>query len=312
VLVTALDTSDDALLRLLQALRERDYAFVTPTPATHARVVARPEKRRAQTLRDVFGWSRPFEPAVVGPQLVELMQAGGVLEQTAEGLVSAVRVSALDDRLLLHSAYPTDAADAVFFGPDSYRFAAFIQAELAPAPGGVIVDVGAGTGAGGLVAAARRPDARLVLTDVNPKALRLARINAAFAGVDAECRETSGLDGVDGDLDVVIANPPYMMDEGARAYRDGGALHGGALSLAWARAAARRLRPGGRLLLYTGSAIVEGRDHLREAIGGALAAEGLQWSWRELDPDVFGEELERPAYADVERIAAVGLTALRP
>jgi hypothetical protein len=28
--------------------------------------------------------------------------------------------------------------------------------------------------------------------------------------------------------------------------------------------------------------------------------------WRELDPDIFGEELGKPAYDDVERIAAIG------
>jgi len=34
--------------------------------------------------------------------------------------------------------------------------------------------------------------------------------------------------------------------------------------------------------------------------------------YRELDPDVFGEELERPAYARVERIAVIGLDVVKP
>jgi hypothetical protein len=33
--------------------------------------------------------------------------------------------------------------------------------------------------------------------------------------------------------------------------------------------------------------------------------------YEEIDPDVFGEELERPAYAHVDRIAAVGLTVIK-
>jgi hypothetical protein len=37
----------------------------------------------------------------------------------------------------------------------------------------------------------------------------------------------------------------------------------------------------------------------------------LDWSYTEIDPDVFGEELEQTAYAHVERIAAVGLTVTR-
>jgi hypothetical protein len=34
----------------------------------------------------------------------------------------------------------------------------------------------------------------------------------------------------------------------------------------------------------------------------------MRWSYAEVDPDVFGEELETPAYADADRIAAVVLT----
>jgi hypothetical protein len=33
--------------------------------------------------------------------------------------------------------------------------------------------------------------------------------------------------------------------------------------------------------------------------------------YRELDPDIFGEELEKQAYADVERIAAVAAIATK-
>jgi hypothetical protein len=96
------------------------------------------------------------------------------------------------------------------------------------------------------------------------------------------------------------------MDEGDRTYRHGGDLHGARLSLDWTLAAARRLEPGGRMLLYTGSAIVGGRDALRETLERTLPDLGCTLRYREIDPDVFGEELEKPAYAEVERIAVVG------
>ncbi|MGH8462790.1 MAG: SAM-dependent methyltransferase, partial [Pseudomonas sp.] len=35
------------------------------------------------------------------------------------------------------------------------------------------------------------------------------------------------------------------------------------------------------------------------------------WRYRELDPDVFGEQLSEPGYQQVERIAAVTLTVTR-
>jgi hypothetical protein len=61
------DSSDDALLQLVSALRDLGYRFVTPTPKTHERVNARPENDWAKHVRDVFGWSRPFQPQVCHP-----------------------------------------------------------------------------------------------------------------------------------------------------------------------------------------------------------------------------------------------------
>ncbi len=307
-------TQDDALVALLRALNGRAYHFVTPTPATHARVLARPGRRRARTLADALGWSLPFEPGGLDAEVEALLRDGGALEETGDGLKSLLRVSSLDGGLYLHSAYPTEAEDAVFFGPDSYRFAAFIAEQLKPPiPDPVrIVDIGAGSGVGALTAARLRPHARLTLTDVNPQALRLARLNAIVAGVEVETLETSGLQAVEGPLDLVLANPPYIADDGGgRDYRDGGDMHGARLSLDMAREAAERLAPGGRLLLYTGSAIVDGRDALHEALKPAMAEAGCRLSYRELDPDVFGEELDKPAYAQVDRIALVGAVAVK-
>ena len=42
-----------------------------------------------------------------------------------------------------------------------------------------------------------------------------------------------------------------------------------------------------------------------------LERAGCPFSYREIDPDVFGEELDAPAYAHAERIAAVALVASR-
>lgn len=303
--------TDAALLELLGGLKARGYHFVTPTPATHARVVARPGRRTAHDLADVLGWSLPFEAGVVDPDLLALLEAAGQIESHGTLLRAACRVSSLHGHLFLHSAYPTERADAVFFGPDSYRFADFIQARLDGCDGARIVDIGTGAGVGGIVAADACPDARLTLTDINPQALRCARINAAFAGLDVELVEGDGLAAVAGPIDVAIANPPYIIDAQGRAYRDGGTMHGAQLSLAMARAAAARLTRGGRLFLYTGSAIVRGRDALKAELGQAMADLGCALDYRELDPDVFGEELDQPGYAEVDRIAIVGAVATR-
>jgi len=296
-----MDQASLALLELGRALARDGYRFVTPTPETHRRVVAR--RGEARDLRDVFGWSLPFAPALLPPALLALLREANAVVDEGARLRAKVRFSTLAERLYVHSAYPTLDAESVFFGPDTYRFCAFI-ARSAPRAARV-VDIGCGSGAGGLVAAHAAGASELVLADVNTRALTLARVNAALAGVDAELLQSDVLAGVEGEFDLIVANPPYMRDEAARVYRDGGGAYGEALSVRIVRESLARLRPGGTLLLYTGVAIVDGRDVFYEAARALLA--GCETTYEELDPDVFGEELERPGYERVERIAAVGL-----
>jgi len=297
-----------ALAELLRFLAQRDYRFITPTPATHQRVLARPDRQRADDLRDVFGWSLPFATEILDPTLCSMLDAAGLIERDGPLLRSKVRVSTLGPDLLVHSAYPTDDKDAVFFGPDSYRFARFIADELRRCPerkDATLVDIGTGTGAGAIAAAHCCPKVEIVMTDINPAALRLARVNAQAAGVEARFVEGDDLSGIRCALDLVLANPPYIIDPAGRAYRDGGELYGAGVALGMACEAVPRLAIGGRFLLYTGSAIVRGADALQGRLGQLAAAEGCRLRYEEIDPDVFGEELETDAYADVERIALV-------
>jgi release factor glutamine methyltransferase len=311
-----------ALVALGCALRERRYAFVTVTPGTHARVLAR-GPARASSLRDVFGWSRPFTKDALPAALFDLLDEAGALVASAtdDTYRSAVRFSTLAGDLFAHSAYPTADAEAVFFGPDTYRFCAAIA--RAGRSGARVVDIGCGSGAGGVVAGRRAE--RLVLADVNDEALAFARVNAALAGIaGVEVVRSDVLAQVEGAFDLVVANPPYMRDEARRVYRDGGGAYGEQLSIRIAREAAARLAPGGTLLLYTGAAVVDGEDVFLEAVATALggarnetrnetrSGAGLAFDYEELDPDVFGDELERPGYERVERIAAVLLTVTRP
>ena len=308
-----LPDGDRALLELLRLLKAENYHFVTPTPATHARVLARPGRGQARDLRDIFGWSLPFEPSLLSPALADCLRASGMLAEEGGRFRSKVRVSSLQDDLYLHSAYPTEAEDAVFFGPDSYRFADLITRELAPDAGPIrIADLGSGAGVGAIVAAKLCRDAIVLATDINLKALRLARINAAAAGATIQTMEGPGLDPVEGQLDVVMLNPPYILDEAGRAYRDGGGMHGGEVSLDLTVEAMDRLEPGGRIILYTGSAIVDGEDPLATALRREADKRSFQLYYREIDPDVFGEELARPHYRDVERIALVGAILRKP
>jgi SAM-dependent methyltransferase len=294
----------DPLASLGRALRERGYAFVTPTPETHRRVMARGAP--ARSLRDVFGWSKPFGPDVLDRALLELLEAAGALHCDGAQLKSAVRFSSLGPLLLAHSAYPTTAPDSVFFGPDTYRFAAFLLAR-APAEIGALADVGCGTGAGGLLLA---PRARSVaLLDVSENALRFSRANCELNGLNARIVQSDVLKEMERAPDLIVANPPYLADPLGRAYRDGGGELGTGLSERIVEESLQLLRPGGRLLLYTATPVVEGEHLLWRKLAPLLGR--ARADYLELDPDVFGEELERPAYSQVERIAVVGLDAVK-
>jgi methylase of polypeptide subunit release factors len=307
------NVQDQALLDLLRQLGGRGYRFITPTPETHRRVVARACHAEAHDLAGIFGWNRPFAPGIVDPGLLRLMRSGGIVEAEGDLLRSTLRVSSLDDMLFFHSAWPTTASDAVFFGPDTYRFARFLREELVglQTPVHRLVDIGCGSGAGGLLAARLCHAEAVVLADINPAALRLAGINAQAAGISASIVHSDVFASIDGAFDLVVSNPPYLVDDAARIYRHGGAMRGADLSLRIAREAADRLEAGGRLLLYTASAIDNGFDAFRANALRALQAAGCEATYGEIDPDVWGEELERVVYATVDRIAVVGVTGLK-
>jgi methylase of polypeptide subunit release factors len=235
--------------------------------------------------------------------MLDCLRVAEALETFDGGFRSRVRYSTLHHQLYVHSAYPTTELDAVFFGPDTYRFANLLERWAPRAKRAV--DVGCGSGAG-LLSVAERVD-RLVLADVNPRALAYARVNAAIAGRSCELVESDILSAVRGDVDLIVANPPYMHDDGTRIYRHGGGGLGTALSVRMVEQALSLLGEQGTLIMYTGAPIVNGVDVFYQAIQPYLEATDADITYEMIDPDVFGEELESGAYADVERIAVVGL-----
>ncbi|MGP6460126.1 MULTISPECIES: methyltransferase [Pseudomonas] len=309
-----LSADDLTLLQLGRRLQADGYRFITPTPLTHQRVNQRDEGQVADTLRDVFGWSRPFEPGLLSADEQRQLQEAQVIDAYDGRLKSRVRWSSLDDLLFVHSGFPTDAADSVFFGPDTYRFAQLIHAHLQQsfAPIQRAVDIGCGAGVGAILIARARREAEVLAVDINPAALRLTAINAALAEVaNVEVQASDVLQGTDGHFDLIVANPPYMADPAGRAYRNGGGSLGAGLSLRIVEQALNRLAPGGSLLLYTGVAMVDGRDPFFDTVVPRLDSARFAWTYRELDPDVFGEELLNPGYQRVDRIAVVALTVTR-
>ncbi len=308
------DARENALLDLGQMLKESGYNFVTVTPATHLLVNNRARNRWSSSLQDVFGWSRPFHQETLTPAMLDIMTEAELLAKHEDGLRSLVRFSSLDGNLIVHSAFPTNATDAVFFGPDTYKFMNAVKAELEKrsAPIKRAVDICTGAGPGGMAIAKAVPAAETFLVDINNTALSMARVNLALAGLDyATPRYSDLLSDVPGQFDFIIAHPPYLVDRGTRMYRHGGGPLGAELAVSIVRSAMSRLNPDGTLLLFTGVAIMKGEDRFRDVIASIVPRSGFGWTYNEVDVDVFGEELLHEPYDQVDRIALIVLTLTR-
>jgi methylase of polypeptide subunit release factors len=312
-----------ALLALGRLLREQDYRFITVTPATHRRVNRRAENAWAHSPRDVLGWSRPYRDGALPAEIDAQLRDAGLREDAVEsgqasesGYRARIRASTIGAQLYFHSAWPTDDDDAVFFGPDTYRFVAALRralaSELLRRPVRRAVDIGCGAGPGAIELALCCPGATVYGADINDDALTLTGINAELNGASQliPCRSNL-LDGVDGHFDLIMSNPPYILDADELPYRHGGGEHGAGLSIQIVKTALARLLPGGSLLLYTGVAIVDGVDAFLDAVKPLLGEACDDWHYEELDPDIFGGQLECEGYERVERLAAVWLHAVK-
>ena len=317
-----MDAKSLALIALGKTLQARGYRFVAITPTTHRRVLNRPEG--AATLESIFGWNRQFEREAADPVIFDLLEKAGALEAETSRFKSRVRFATIGDLLFVHSSFPTADPDAVFLGPDTYRFVRLLRASLADvtASGPLrIIDIGSGSGAGGIFAA-RFLTARTepILADINQKAPRSASIwVSAFSTINAMLNDVPSIqtvfsdifEGIEGGADIIMANPPYLIDEDRRLYRHGGGDLGISVALRIVQQSLSRLAPGGRLILYSGTPILDGADPFFDSLSPLLQLHAREYSYEEIDPDVFGEELDRHAYANTDRIAAVGLTVIK-
>lgn len=141
--------------------------------------------------------------------------------------------------------------------------AVLLAAALSPKVGEVIADVGAGTGAVGLMVATRS-EARIALIEQDPLLVTLCRENVALNGLEhrvnvieadvmsgaSASRADNGLAGI---ADAVVTNPPFLDAARIRASTDrrraaAHVLPNGGLG-GWLRACAGLLRSKGRLAL---------------------------------------------------------------
>ncbi|MGW1197262.1 DUF7059 domain-containing protein [Streptomyces sp. NPDC002536] len=119
-----------------------------------------------------------------------------------------------------------------------------------------------GTGSGIQALHASQHATRVTATDLNPRALHIARLTLALSGApEADLRQGSLFEPVAGEtFDLIVSNPPFVISPGARlTYRDGG-MGGDDLCRTLVQHAADWLNDGGYCQLLANWQHVEGED----------------------------------------------------
>ena len=167
----------------------------------------------------------------------------GWLEASGDGVRATLKLVPHGD-LLLASDRDDDSVDAQWVAgihPPSVTLAKLtVRKPVARA-----LDTGTGNGIQALLAS--RHARALTATDVNPRALAFARLNAGLNRVEnLELREGSYFEPVEGErFDLLTCNPPYVISPESRfAYRDSG-LPGDTVSRVVVEQASELLEEGG-------------------------------------------------------------------
>jgi release factor glutamine methyltransferase len=143
-----------------------------------------------------------------------------------------------------------------------------------------VVDVATGSGAVALALKDERPDATVFAIDLSPEAVALTRENADALGLEVTVFEGDLLaplpDGLRGELDAVVCNPPYVALEArdslppeVRAEPELAVFGGLDIYERLFEQAFARLRPGGLVA-------VEIEESTAEAVSKAAEREGFE------------------------------------
>ena len=124
--------------------------------------------------------------------------------------------------------------DAGVFSRDGLDRGTEILLNALPMLYGRVLDLGCGWGVVGVALGKRQPKLEIVMTDVNARAVALARRNLAANGVRAAVVQGDGYASVEGTFDAIVTNPPiragkaliYQLFDDARVrLNPGGSLY---------------------------------------------------------------------------------------
>lgn len=175
------------------------------------RGIDRPRREVEELLAHVLQLPRielymQFDRPLIEAELVQLREA---VKRRAEGEPSqyiAGSVEFLDCRLKVNR-------NVLIPRPETEILVDRILKEL-PATPVEIWDVCTGSGCIGIALKKKRPDCKVVLSDISPEALAVAQDNAAYNLVDVEFLQGDLLAPFQGcKADIVVCNPPYVTEQ---------------------------------------------------------------------------------------------------
>ncbi|HEV2796535.1 MAG TPA: class I SAM-dependent methyltransferase [Nocardioides sp.] len=237
------------------------------------------------------------------PGLVDRLCNAGLLEQSVSEVAARTdcrpyavsQAGAERDLWIVSDLTPGLDGAPVAVGPDHVLGISSASTSLAQLtmrePVGSALDLGTGCGVQALHLAGHSP--QVVATDVNSRALRMTRLNAALNGVEVDVRDGSFFEPVAGErFDLIATNPPFVISPatGERlVYRDSG-LPGDRVVEHIVRTAPDHLTDGGWLQVLANWAVVEGTAW-DERLGSWLRedCDALVVQRETLDPSAYVE-----------------------
>jgi release factor glutamine methyltransferase len=117
----------------------------------------------------------------------------------------------------------------------------------------VVLDLGTGSGVQGIMAAAK--GGRVTAVDVNPYAVRCARLNARRNGLASRMRAVEGdlFGGISRRFDLIVLDPPFRWSRPRDLWERSTADENYGTLRAFFANAKRHLRPRGRILIHFGT-----------------------------------------------------------
>jgi SAM-dependent methyltransferase len=196
----------------------------------------------------------PMPSSARGPLVALIAGAPRLYEAINGGLWRFPLQLRLVRGLYLFSDYLGEEADAVMGAGETTGV--LYQAALPSRPVGRVLDLGCGAGTLALLLAKHAGE--VVATDINPRAVALAKFNAAVNGIpNVEFHVSDLFDAVIGErFDLIVSQPPYYpFGVGAPPGQTHTFLHGGVrgdeLATRIVEAIPQFLRPSGRAVVFT-------------------------------------------------------------